>query len=387
MLYLQTPQFVLREMQREVSQIKTVRVSVDGISGDGSVLLPTLSALLLGEVGAPVKKDGAFEVWFTTDLNIQDIGAIRSETQGRMVLHETGREPIIGEVHTISEGERRVLWFDRAPTRDAILEKVLAQRWLSLSRSALNLPMVRAGFSRPVAVGAEENIRELFRKTRFFRFSERLPDARLNGVDTYTYAVTFRPEALRAFVIVLTSLREQRSLTAEELARLDQDLLRWRVAWVQLSIRKRDFVLTEMRMDVRYENAETASSMPVSLTLKPSRWNEPLAISFPKEAEHIRAVLRSAGVAGLSLAEGRPNNPGAPTSGDATSVGISVASSTTRIPADEDADQDGLTETLEAFYGTDTRNPDTDGDGYQDGYEVNHGFNPTGPGQLFGFGR
>jgi len=42
-----------------------------------------------------------------------------------------------------------------------------------------------------------------------------------------------------------------------------------------------------------------------------------------------------------------------------------------------DCDNDGLTNIDESFYGTDTTNPDTDGDGINDGDEVNGGSNPV----------
>jgi hypothetical protein len=44
--------------------------------------------------------------------------------------------------------------------------------------------------------------------------------------------------------------------------------------------------------------------------------------------------------------------------------------------ANFDSDKDGLTDDLEAFYGTDKNNPDTDGDGYKDGEEVDNGYDP-----------
>lgn len=47
-----------------------------------------------------------------------------------------------------------------------------------------------------------------------------------------------------------------------------------------------------------------------------------------------------------------------------------------------DSDNDGLTDQLEAYYGTDPRNPDTDGDGYLDGQEMQTGHNPLGAGLL-----
>lgn len=42
----------------------------------------------------------------------------------------------------------------------------------------------------------------------------------------------------------------------------------------------------------------------------------------------------------------------------------------------KDADDDGLADELEQLYGTDVTKADTDGDGFDDGTEVNNGFEP-----------
>ncbi len=47
-----------------------------------------------------------------------------------------------------------------------------------------------------------------------------------------------------------------------------------------------------------------------------------------------------------------------------------------------DTDGDGLPDVEEEIYGTDKNNPDTDGDGYKDGEEVRNGYNPLGEGKL-----
>ena len=48
-----------------------------------------------------------------------------------------------------------------------------------------------------------------------------------------------------------------------------------------------------------------------------------------------------------------------------------------------DTDNDGLADEAEvAMWKTDPTNPDTDGDGYNDGLEVRSGYSPTGPGKL-----
>ncbi len=47
-------------------------------------------------------------------------------------------------------------------------------------------------------------------------------------------------------------------------------------------------------------------------------------------------------------------------------------------PAGLDTDSDGLTDLEEALFGTDPKNPDTDGDGFLDGNEMFHLYNPNG---------
>ncbi|MCD4761204.1 fibronectin type III domain-containing protein [bacterium] len=54
----------------------------------------------------------------------------------------------------------------------------------------------------------------------------------------------------------------------------------------------------------------------------------------------------------------------------------------TKITADMDRDNDGLSDAYEKDLGTDPTNADTDGDGYPDKLEIDNGYDPKGPGRL-----
>lgn len=48
----------------------------------------------------------------------------------------------------------------------------------------------------------------------------------------------------------------------------------------------------------------------------------------------------------------------------------------------KDTDNDGLSDVMESYYGTNPNKADSDGDGFKDGEEVDNGYNPLGPGKL-----
>jgi ribosomal protein L40E len=57
---------------------------------------------------------------------------------------------------------------------------------------------------------------------------------------------------------------------------------------------------------------------------------------------------------------------------DTDGVGFTVCVSRTKVQSLKDSDHDGLLDAVEAQYGTDPGNPDSDGDGLQDGEEIAH---------------
>jgi len=92
--------------------------------------------------------------------------------------------------------------------------------------------------------------------------------------------------------------------------------------------------------------------------IRMSDFNKPVEIVEPEEAENLIKVL--SGMFGGFMGTG---------SGGTFDRGI-------------DTDADGLSDSLETFYGTDINNPDTDSDGYKDGEEVESGFDPLIPGNA-----
>jgi len=120
--------------------------------------------------------------------------------------------------------------------------------------------------------------------------------------------------------------------------------------------------------------------VPVDIRIEFSGFNEPFEGEEPDQVVAFESVLASFL---SSLPDTRELG--------SLSEHVTVVQEDARLPVEEiessnDQDDDGLDDVLEAFYGTDARNPDTDGDGVSDGEEVRSGKNPRGTGSLFGFG-
>lgn len=96
-------------------------------------------------------------------------------------------------------------------------------------------------------------------------------------------------------------------------------------------------------------------------------------------------VIIAAGIFIFTQLRGE-NNTQANNTANNNTTNSSVKNATTNTPTvndpNGDIDGDALTNQEEATYGTDPNNPDTDGDGFKDGAEVEKGFNPLGAGKL-----
>lgn len=113
--------------------------------------------------------------------------------------------------------------------------------------------------------------------------------------------------------------------------------------------------------EIESEGDEIDAKMSFQMTIEMFDFNQPINLSEPEEAEDLLKLLEEA-IAGF--------------------MGGGTMASPTIHPYDLDSDFDGLSDAMEEIYGTDKNNPDTDGDGYLDGAEVENGYDPAIPGDA-----
>ncbi len=238
-------------------------------------------------------------------------------------------------------------------------------------------------------------IGELYGKYELVKFQKDLGGAKLGNIDAYHYQARLDGIALANFYTDL--LKEMSGGSGDEVSKKSfsemaqelkdgikkyQDVIDKIVnnINVEIWIGKNDRLMYKLALNGKFDkeffetiedeiiakekdiSAETEESgfsdelddieISFNMNFNLSDYNKPVEIWEPKEAENLMKVL--GGIFGEFLG------------------GSSVAT--------VDSDKDGLTDEMEVFYGTDKNNPDTDGDGYKDGEEVNNGYDPLLPG-------
>ena len=102
----------------------------------------------------------------------------------------------------------------------------------------------------------------------------------------------------------------------------------------------------------------TGDELSFNISMVMTNFNQPVKIDKPKDAGDLMKIFEEAVMGftgGTALPIADPNL---------------------------DSDKDGLSDALEDVYKTDKNNPDTDGDGYLDGNEVENGYDPLVPGSA-----
>jgi hypothetical protein len=287
------------------------------------------------------------------------------------------------------EGEFRRLGKDNHLRLDKVPEDIgtfrldrFSERWLQLELAdvleAVDLPLIGGG--RPLSDESRAYLADQFRMTPFISVVNRLQNDMLGDKTLLHYEV--RPEVLffKDFYMTEEKLRRDRELTEDERYAIDRFFANIQPEIGEMWI-GRDYYLYRLRLRFRYDDGLREGVLSMQFDF--SHFNEPVLVGPPEgEVEDVKEIIDSllpnivnklpmAAMGGQRIV-----------SEDGWRGGLGAEG----VEQDPDPDGDGLSNTLEFFYGSDPENPDTDGDGVSDGEEVEKGMNPNGPGGLFDFG-
>jgi hypothetical protein len=370
---------IIRYMQAKMVSLKSV--TVDATVSYQGVVTETQTD------GSVTRTDEGADFHTTGPISREADGTTRADQAFSLQVGKDGPETFSGEYRRVGAAE--YFNFDQLPAQIGVVRfDEYRDRWLQADVRGLlsnfDLPLVGAG-TAPMSEADGVALAEQFAKTPFFAIVSRFPDEGAAAARTHHYKVRSDSGNLlfEDFYEQAEAARLGRDLTDKERATIRTFFSDIVVSDAELWIGAGDYYLHRAKFVFAYDDAERNATMTVDASFGAFDRSD-VAVALPGGADDVTDILESlltGAAAHLPLAaNGGQQRVNVPEAGQA---GLPVQASPN---ADVDSDHDGLPDVLEAFYGTDPLNPDTDGDGVNDGEEVKAGCNPNGPGRLFDFG-
>ncbi|MDO8571488.1 MAG: hypothetical protein Q7R79_02320 [bacterium] len=201
----------------------------------------------------------------------------------------------------------------------------------------------------------QKELADAFLKKKPFKIKK--GKEKVAGVSTHHLIIEVGRDEVKALLELINAVvPEDKRSSEEDLKKAEKDIADLIPAdkplQFHLWIGKRDYHPYQFRFTFEFQKIpDTPVSGSISIRMTVKDINKPVTIEIPQDAKTFEEVF------GTLF--------GAPSAGTPT-----------------DSDDDGLSDIDEVYYGSDSQNPDSDGDTYKDGAEVQNGYSPTGPGIL-----
>lgn len=341
----QTPERVFGRMLGAMNDVTSVRMDVT-LDGNGRGV-PT-SPLYTNDgdaVRTPVDTELAVNanVWFGK-ATAQRIGDV---TLSAMVDGVAMTE-LAAEIRSIDAVDYVRLSTLTSPMMQPVLEKSITtalDRWIVIDKAALAKSLrLETLFARSVEVDADAVSATVAEHlSRIVVITATLPSETVDGVTALHYAYAIDKNAIGDMLDALSA-----RMNGETFDEVRVFLGETNDINGELWIGKSDALLRKVTVETSMKGGQRFA---LRTTMLLSEYGSTVEVDKPNDATSIEDVMFE--------------------------ILTNVAEQ-----ADADDDADGLTNGEEARYESDAANPDTDGDGYQDGAEVDGGYNPNGSGKL-----
>jgi len=373
-----TPQAILRGVMEELAYIDTVhyRLRFEGL---GEVVQPGEEIAGLGFVKKVHYLGGRLKGDAEGDADLRD-EAMPYSTDIELIAFDREKEnKWTVEFEQIVTPESTFLKVGAAPRGQEIDLSSFLGKWV---RTEKDFYEQFIGFiNHNLAAQQIEDLRYLFANSDIFNFKQKL-GYNFFGFDLVRgFLVGIDKEKATEFVKNYQLIAEGRGLTRAEQRDLEQWLDEIEKMDIEFWFGWLNKELYQIKISGVYTEAN-GTEVKFVVILELSDFGKDVLIAAPDMSTTVQEVFRGAG--------------GLPQSGEAEVLtGEETVVEPSRLPVASggeepgasfrDKDKDGLYDVFEFSFGSDPLNPDTDGDGVNDGQEVKDGTNPLGEGMLFEF--
>ncbi|MDP3770922.1 MAG: hypothetical protein Q8R16_01320 [bacterium] len=321
-----------------------------------------------------------------------------AEGSAKLVLSERA----IGQIAYLQLQDVTITPKERAPSHveiDAVIgamKGMIGGKWIKLDPQEVASLAEQFGGAK-VTIPTPDELRErqekilaTLRGNPIFLVREDLGNDRVGEASSYHYRVGISRDTIGAIIGTTTAWLGIPPERMEEITRALQDPeIAARIdsvvgeAWI--AKKGNDLLKLAFPIDIPATSG-SGGKADGNFVIEFSDWGKPVNVEAPADAMTVQELLGPllggmlGGLTPTSSTES-PDGTDAPAGAFPGAFGDDDPDAAGGLGS-ADVDSDGLTDELEARYGSDPRQSDTDGDGFSDGSEVEQGYSPTGPGRL-----
>ena len=365
-----SPKTLLEETSAKMAQLDSVHYDARFVyEGNELPLAKTVARLygiptdLLGKL--PTSQSVIMDMKVAGDMNFAETYQMGS--QYSTVININGHDgTITGK--TITSGDKVYMKVESLPQLTVLaLNEALLDKWIQITN--LQSGVIGSTLTdikndllnkKEQAASGENDIDQLIKILSTGKMGKRLPDEKVNSLETYHYQIELTAESMSQMLAIYSGAAGNPaggSQYQNYIQQLDQGT-------AELWVGKKDSYLYKFRVAGEGKSAsDPLATVTFDLENTFSKFNQRVVIEEPTDAVSADQFLSTV------------------SSSETGSIRQTILDNLLQTTP-SDTDNDDLNDSEETTYNTNSNNPDTDGDGFQDGKEVQNGFNPNGAGKL-----
>lgn len=327
----------------------------------------------------------------THSIRLESEGDLERKADGLATAQDftlqigSGEEPVAVSGRLLRQGKSNFVSFKDVPERfGSINMQMFQDKMLRLDPESVlsSLPTVPIIGGLRLSDADRLQLSQTVAGIPFLGITERLKDEELRGESAHHYKVRLEMIYVRDFLKLVEAKRLGRDLTIKEQNAYDASFADIVSDDGELWVSASGYYPLRLRLRLHDKGDKMGGFWTMALNF--SRYGETKALpdadlAGAEDATPYLNSLLAAYASHLPMAK-----EGTGQRAKAEQGGLPVDKVAL---ADIDSDEDGLPLILEHFYGSDPLNPDSDGDGMDDGREINEARSPMGPWNLFDFSQ
>ncbi len=414
--YFQSPKVIVQKMVSKLIQVKSaeysgtieIKVNVSNFMNASST-----NGDLLQFTGLSInKKTSNFLINFTGAINRYETNKLRNSFSFDLKTNALQQELSLG-LKIKSIGKVIYIELDDVPKLKTFNLEAIKNHWVKIDTGTVKKQLKVSNDT--IGMSPKQILKSRAIAEKVFKLTEKSNNTKLNNLVTYHYKFIIEIKELKKLFINFRQTMQNKSLTKEELTKIDNDFETIKSAQGEIWIGKKDLLPYKLTLNLITKASHKGQApMEIKFTILTKNFNQAIKINPPAQVKTLEELIGSLfGGFGNQVSLNIPQKDISPSiKTTATSTGQTSKELSMQIRAKSDinmnqantnsqglinakkelsktntntidTDHDGLSDYQELkIYQTDPLNPDTDGDGYNDGAEVKAGYNPNGPGKL-----